>query len=138
MLRKVGEMKFILLIGLPGSGKTHYGNATGLPFLDDVTQNGGVKAVRNFVETANSDTVVLSDYSFIFPDELMRAETVLRGMWPGSKFEYIVFANDPEQCWKNVQRRQDGRVITRDALMVAAKYFKYPDGATFVPVFSTK
>jgi hypothetical protein len=127
-------MRFIFLVGLPGSGKTHYGKRMGLPFLDDVTQHGGLEAVQELAKT--TDTIVLSDYSFIFPTDRHQAEYVLNYRFPGCKIYYIAFDNDPEKCWANIQFRDDGRVITRDSLFRASERYGYPEHATRFPVYA--
>jgi dephospho-CoA kinase len=49
-------MRVILLVGLPGSGKSYLGNCLydenpGSIFLDDISQTGGVERIKEAVDT---------------------------------------------------------------------------------------
>jgi predicted kinase len=128
--------KFILLVGLPGSGKSYFGNNSGHPFLDDVTQTGELYRVVP-TRLLSSGTIVLSDYGFIFPDVRHNAVAYLKGVNYECQIQWLVWENDPEQCWRNIETRNDGRVINRDALFEASTRYIYPCGPNF-PVYKPK
>lgn len=110
-----------------------YGRKLGLPFLDDMTQNGGIPALQ----ALSADVVVVSDYGFIFADVRERAVKKLREMYPGCEIEWRAFTNEPEQCWRNVQHRNDGRVFTEVGIRRAAEAYTLPETetVTIVPVY---
>jgi hypothetical protein len=115
-------MTFVMLVGLPGSGKSYFGNKSGAPFFDDITQNGGIDAVLNNITNEN-DCVFLSDYGFIFEETRKNAVTILRNKFPDCYIQWIVWENNPEKCWRNIQHRNDTRKITHEGLMgMSAQY----------------
>lgn len=114
-------MKFTMLVGLPGSGKTHFGNGLGLPFFDDLTENGGLDALLNL-----SDDAVISDFGFLLETTRKAAVSKLLTQFPDSTFEWVVWENDPEACFKNIVRRNDGRNLSIDTLRVLSKLYTYP------------
>lgn len=133
---------FKLLVGLPGSGKTHYGRGMGLPFFDDVTQNGGLDWLLSFSilsPTLDLDelTVVLSDHGFIFPKVREKVVYFLKSHYRNCKIEWLVWDNDPVTCWENIQRRNDGRVISKGALLADSRDYTYPSSPNFL-VYSPK
>ena len=113
-------MKIIMLVGLPGSGKTHYGESLGLPFYDDLTQTGGLKAIEP------ADAIIISDFSLIFKKQRRVAEKVLKTKFPNAKIEYVVWENNPEACWKNIVRRKDTKNIAREFLHFASRHYTSP------------
>lgn len=118
-------MTFVILVGLPGSGKTYFGKSCDAPFFDDITQNGGVDYLFNNLSDKN-DRVILSDYGFIFADTRKNVVNTLQEKFPGCLIQWIVWENNPEQCWINIQHRNDGRNISRAGLVTASNQFTYP------------
>lgn len=111
-----------MLAGLPGSGKTYFGNKSGAPFFDDITQNGGIDAVLNNI-TPENNCVFLSDYGFIFEDTRKNAADILRNKFSDCLIQWIVWENNPEKCWRNIQLRNDKRKISHAGLMsMSAEY----------------
>lgn len=115
-------MKFILLVGLPGSGKTHFGNESGLPFFDDITQHGGQDALLGLPE----GSVVISDFGFLFEQVRNNAVDSLLKQFPGSTFEWMVWENNPAACFDNIVRRDDGRNLSLGTLKELSKLYTYP------------
>jgi hypothetical protein len=111
---------FILLVGLPGSGKTYTGNRLGFPFLDDYSKNP--------VEIPDDPIIVISDYWFPRKKTQEAAVRTLSQRHPGSTFQWICFENNLEKCWRNVQKRNDGRVITYESMKHLSEQFHVPDG----------
>lgn len=115
-------MKFILLVGLPGSGKTHFGNESGLPFFDDITQHGGQDTLLGISE----GSVVISDFGFLFEQTRKSAMDSLLKQFPDSTFEWMVWENNPEACFENIKRRNDGRNLNIGTLKELSKLYTYP------------
>src|SRR5579863_4929737 len=113
-------MKLILLIGLPGSGKSTYGNSLGYPFLDDLMQNGGFDALRALSPT---ETLIISDSGLIWPGARTAFLSLVETILPVTKIEYVAWHNDPLGCHENIKRRNDGRVISLPALLQMSKTY---------------
>ena len=128
------KKKFICLVGLPGSGKTHYGKQLGYPFLDDLTQCGGLGAL--FFLDSPAQFVLISDFSFIFEDTRNITARTLRENYPDCEIKWVVWENNPDLCWENVQRRNDGRKINKQSLFEISKAYTYPEGVTLRRVFN--
>jgi|ERR1700739_1102547 len=130
-------MKFIMLVGLPGSGKTHFGNELGFPFFDDLTQNGGVAAIKTAVQGHHVVSVVVSDFSFIFEQARNLAVALLSKEFPGCTFQWEFWENDLQACLANLERRADGRVISQGYMEVISKMYTFPAGCFQLhPVYS--
>lgn len=142
------------IVGLPGSGKTHYmkklrtrkfglvaddlmaGVPMDLPinrfplFTDSVHYNRLIRALR-----AGKDCVV-SD--IIFCDTLARidVERVLCADVPGLEIRWTYFRNDPRQCAKNVRMRKRASqgLELRLIRQLSQKYFP-PQNAALLPVW---
>jgi tRNA uridine 5-carbamoylmethylation protein Kti12 len=126
-------MKIILLVGLPGSGKTTYGKSLGFPFCDDLSQNGGIIALRE-VDPA-TETLIISDHSLIYPKSRKAFESILDRIFLVTEpFEYVIWDNNPEACYQNILRRDDGRIISSPALQQMSKEYIYPYKVTPRPV----
>jgi hypothetical protein len=126
-------MKIILLIGLPGSGKSTYGKDLGFLFLDDLMQNGGIAALREVDPT--TETLIISDSGLIWPESRKTLERLIRQIiLVTAPFEYVVWENDPVACYENIVLRNDGRIISKHALLQMSKTYVYPEGASSRPV----
>ena len=102
--------KVTLITGLPGSGKTHLAKEivehTGAVLFDDITVDD-IPALKEVV-AAERDAVV-TDPHLCNPGTLRTARGLLVDM--GAEVEVICFTNEPEACYANVQRRDDGRKV---------------------------
>lgn len=126
-------MIIYLLIGLPGSGKTHFGNKMRMPFLDDLSQNGGLQTLK---DKHFKESFVISDYALVKESTRQIAENVLRTMYPTALIDYIVWENSPEKCWKNIKRRKDGRKISESFLYMLSNEYTYPKGVKASEILS--
>lgn len=90
----------ILLVGLPGSGKTWYANNV-LEydyFIDDP------KRLDEFPRDVNqSDRIVIAHPMLCASRKL--AEPFLASMYPDHETQWIFFENNPQKCKKNVVYR---------------------------------
>lgn len=93
-----------LIIGLPGSGKTHYANTVlrHLPLVDDISYIKQLPISGDFV---------LTDINFCNAEVLSTAESLLQQKYPGATICKIFFENDAEKARANVSRRNDGRNV---------------------------
>lgn len=129
--------KFIMLVGLPGSGKSFWGNQSGFRFFDDITQQRFV-GLNALADTKADETVVISDYCLIMQEYRNAASAKLGKMFSGCEIEWVYWEKDFEQCWKNVLQRAaqgDGRIVSRAFLRRSAEQYKIPLGVTPRPVY---
>jgi hypothetical protein len=126
--------KFIIITGLPGSGKSHYVQSLGMPFQDDWIEE--VKSLEGSI--IDAPVVALVSVKFIDAPFLEVFVISLRSWFPECEIEYVAFENDPDQCWQNVHERicaGDLRPIPRWAIYERAKRYTYPEGAKILPVW---
>ncbi|MFA5491217.1 MAG: hypothetical protein WC284_18710 [Candidimonas sp.] len=106
-----------LIIGLPGSGKTHLGKTLseqlGCPFIDDIVDINGLP---------DHDPFIVSDIACCDGNVARLAIEYMEARF-GCEVEVIYFVNDPEQCLRNVERRNDGRLVT-EAIKNYSKIYK--------------
>lgn len=99
------KTKVTLLVGLPGSGKTHLGNElakVGARFIDDVSRFDKLPPIEG-------EHVVIADAFLCNPAIKKKAEERLSNA--GFELEWIYFENNPAACRENVKRRNDGRKV---------------------------
>jgi adenylate kinase family enzyme len=125
-------MKFIFLVGLPGSGKTYMGKQMGGLFLDDICWTCGKDRLK---ELFTSQMVIVADPSLCRSENRFFAEKMVKEYHPGCEVEWIYFENNPEKCWNNIQHRKDGRKISKYSLNNMSKRYKIPEGASCVQVW---
>lgn len=92
----------ILLIGLPGSGKTWYAQNKLVwdYFVDDA------RTATDFPQDVNKDdTIVIAHCTMCIPLALENAEKQFATMYPEHKITRIFFENNVEKCHKNVENR---------------------------------
>lgn len=128
-------MKFIFIVGLPGSGKTHLGRQmsdqlNGI-FLDDICQTCGKGRLK---EAFSHQTVIVADPSLCRPINRIFAEAMVKEHHPGCEVEWLYFTNDPDQCWLNIQGR-DERLISKRSIYDRSKVYKIPENAKIVSVW---
>lgn len=104
-----------LIIGLPGSGKTHYANTVlrHLPLVDDISYIKQLPLTGDFV---------LTDVNFCDARILDTAETLLKQKYPDATLYKIYFENDVDKARQNVQRRNDGRNVEGTIMRFAPMY----------------
>lgn len=119
--------KCIVIVGMPGSGKTHYGNAlskeNGYPFLDDITPSN---KFQTLLEISNmNQNVILSDVSLCIPEIRDQAANILHSL--GYEIEWIFFEKNAEKCVRNVERRADNRFVL-PSIHVLERLYEIPEG----------
>lgn len=128
-------MKFILIAGLPCSGKTTYAKSLKGLLIDDPFhfQNDIIKPI----EESKSDVVIIADPCFIFQSVRQTCERSLRLYFPNCELEWIFFENDPEKCLLNYERRvKNGD--TRDVKDMIKNWngvYHIPENAKVLPVW---
>lgn len=121
------SVKAIMVVGLPGSGKTHYArtlaaDTPALVMFDDIKDLSKLKLVLN-----TGCNVVITD-----PHLCFKANRAEASKWMEkngvSEVEWVFFENNPDACKANVSKRNDGRDVER-FLNTLWKYYDIPEGA---------
>jgi hypothetical protein len=126
-----------LIIGLPGSGKTHYGKylsrVFGDSFFDDVSvELERFNALK--LELADERSVIVADPKFCDEATLngfLRVVGLNR-----SDLSLHYFENDLSSCLANLRQRNDGRRVSEFFVKTLSKGYKIPPGAIEIPCFS--
>lgn len=116
--------KVVLIIGLPGSGKTYLAKTKYVPM--------GYVLIDDPKETPKTqgEDIVLTDPHLC--NENIREQCINFFEKIGYEVECIFFENNEEKCKKLIERRNDGRIIK------TFKVFKYtiPKGITPIEIYS--
>lgn len=97
----------ILFVGLPGSGKTFWAKKICDVVVDDITDFSQLPTS----ETLGSRDLGITDVNFCDSNILKKAVTILKNMYPKHSIGVSYFENDSHKCRKNVEYRNDGRVV---------------------------
>jgi hypothetical protein len=87
-----------IVIGLPGSGKSTYAKAFGLPVCDDPKR-------REDLPPPGFGSFVLTDPNLCRPEALAIACEILKEEHPDHDVKFHFFENDPEKCKVNLAHR---------------------------------
>lgn len=120
-------MLITLVIGLPASGKTTFAKTLDYSyFLDDPD----LDKIRALPDDPGYH-LVITDPAFCDEFNLASAMKYLTARYIDVEFVCVYFANDPEQCLKNAQKRPEK--IVKEHVKQLAKLYNPPDSA--IPVW---
>jgi len=105
------NMNVFLIIGLPGSGKTHLAN---LLAENEESVNIVVDDITNLNQLPNKnecDNLLITDVNFC--DENIRKKAIkkLNELYDNPYIWCLYFENDIDKCRKNIRYRNDGRNV---------------------------
>lgn len=104
-----------LIIGLPGSGKTHFSETLGVHLVDDISDLGQLP-------DADVGSFAITDPYFCQETTLQSAKAELERRYPHHRLRLHFFENDPEKCLLNVAHRNDGRRVEGLIELLAQAY----------------
>lgn len=119
-------MNILLIIGLPGSGKSHLCNKLrGGHFnvLDDIEILDGLPSPDD------KRVLVIASPNYCYPDILKKCKEHLRQKYVNCSITCLYFENDAAKCLRNVEYRNDGREVER-SIELMSKYYEIPDTVT--------
>jgi predicted ATPase len=111
----------LLVVGLPGSGKTHFAQGLarqGWHMVDDITNVNQLPAAQPGLR------VVITDPNFCAPEILAAARA--RCAQEYHTVHVVFFENNPVKCLTNVAHRADGRRVT-DLIHRLSRIYQIPD-----------
>lgn len=126
------ERRVILIVGLPGSGKTHLGRKLAIEknsvLIDDPSDwdYDVLRHVKNL-----EPVLVVTDPQLCITKARKTAED--RFMSLGYTVSWIFFDNDPAACLANAKRRPDKKV--NEDIKWFSKQYKIPKGVEVLPVW---
>lgn len=94
----------ILIVGLPGSGKTFLGKrfeSKGFYLIDDPKDLGFLRCSK--------DKIVIADPHLCCERNRIRAVDKLKSL--GYHVKVLYFENRPDKCKKLIKHRNDGRIV---------------------------
>jgi RNase adaptor protein for sRNA GlmZ degradation len=131
-------MKFILIAGLPASGKTMYAQSLEGYLIDDPLSLEEVESeIKKAQEIFNQDTIIITDPHFISSNTRKCCEELLKELYLNCEIKWIFFENDPEQCFMNAFIRQengDDREVC-GFIKEGTKKYTIPENAIVLPAW---
>lgn len=111
--RLKNTMKFNLLIGLPGSGKTTWLKENANPefSLDDISQTDKTLKQLKHIISLNPKEIWIADINFCDYSTLLKAQEKIKKLSQNSTFNFLIFPKTKEECLENVKQRNDGRLV---------------------------
>lgn len=135
----------ILIVGLPGSGKSNLALRIN---ADNALQNNGKFTIINDpkdfkeIEEHINDNLIITDPQLCFEENRQKALKRINSLNPDCKIEWIFFKNDPEKCLMNSEARNRANSIffkpvkkVESFIKNFNQYYTIPEGSFIVDVW---
>lgn len=118
----------IVIVGLPGSGKTSFGKQFGLPHVEDLLtrSSGGLGDI--IVDTVIDSVLLIVDVN----RQRFQREAELFG----HTTEWIFFENNPAVCKINIARTDRDKPVFPHTVDHFSRLYTIPEGARTVPCWT--
>ncbi len=127
------EKQITIIIGLPGSGKSflinNEFNDPSYTIVDDPMKPDDIPSTFE-------KHLVIADCRLCRPKILESFYSMVEKKFGDVKVNKIYFENNPQQCLKNVEYRNDGRLVEPTIRHMTSVY-NIPEGERIIPVFDT-
>ena len=127
------DYKIILIVGLPGSGKSYYIANNIKPGYTIVDDPRSIDELPKKLTT----NLVIADCHLCKDTSREALNKILEIRYPKADIEYIFFENNPAQCIKNVNHRNDGRYV-EPTIKNYSRIYNIPENSTVLKVFDTE
>lgn len=134
-----------LIVGLPGSGKTHLAKemakVEGMSYVvfDDISHNKDMfKLMFLSGKPDNTDDIIITDYSLCNPLTRHACESLLERLFPDYEIYWIYFENNPEKCHNNVKSRTDESRKVDNLIDLLSKQYTIPSDKTALKIWQGK
>lgn len=131
----------ILIVGLPGSGKSHLADRINDDNNGKFTIINDPKDFKEIENLINSD-LIITDPQLCFEKNRQRALEKIKSLNPDCKIEWIFFKNDPDKCLTNSEVRNRASVISfkptkkvESFIKNFSQYYTIPEGSFVIDVW---
>ena len=131
----------ILIVGLPGSGKSHLANRINDDNNGKFTIIDDPKDFKEIEDIINTD-LIITDPQLCFEKNRQNALKRIKSLNPDCKIEWIFFKNDPEKCLVNTRIRDRAAIISFKPIKKVesfiknfSQYYTIPEGSFVVDVW---
>lgn len=137
-----GSNTIILIVGLPGSGKSRLANRINQDNGGKFTIINDPKDFKKIEDNIHKD-LIITDPHLCFEKNRQSALQKIKDLNPNCKIEWIYFKNDPEQCLINSNVRNRANQISFKPVKKVdgfiknfSQFYTIPDGAFVVDVWN--
>jgi len=145
----MNKPKLIVIVGLPGSGKTynlksHVRDHNVVYHVDSFKKNAHDHSSRFWSSRHLADllrhliareTCLITDIHFCRPDAREEAESFLRACFPDIDICWLFQENAPDKCERNIRRSREEVMNRLNKLAEFRDQYDIPPGAEVRPVY---
>jgi hypothetical protein len=124
-----------MMVGLPGSGKTHEAKSV-VEALNKMFGEGRAQVIddpkteEDLTAIGKCVTTYITDPHLCRPEARVAAKAMVKKLYPDAMLCWHFFENDPCKAQKNVLHRNDGRKV-EEFIKMLSKVYTIPEG--YVP-----
>lgn len=125
----------ILIVGLPGSGKTKLANEIKAINKDyviiDDPKNFNIDIEKNIISNKN---IILVDPNLCFEKNRIRLTELINKINKNMKIDWIFFENNPIKCLNNINSRIDNKDV-KSFIKEFSKFYKIPENSNVFEIW---